>query len=186
MTEELLIDGVLDREGRAYGDQHTTPPIDQPTGPGGITVPVLSAYTGRACTADDLRRLTVAEAREVVRWKLRQMAVRHGISEIDDDAVRLQLLDFAYNSGEALAIRWFQRVLGVPRTGVMDAATVRAANVPDPLRVYAWLNQALVAARLEMVDRATDAAKAGGRGIDAKYEEGLENRALMFSLLEVP
>lgn len=185
MTEDVVVDGVFEKEGDAYADEHSSPPIDQPTGPGGITLPVLSAFRGRSCTVADLKALAVTEAREVVRWKLRQLSLTNRISAVDDEAVRNQLLDFAYNSGGSLAIRWFQRVLGVPRTGIMDAATVAAANAPQA-RAHVLLNQALVAARLQMVDMATDAAKAGRKGIDAKYEEGLENRALRFSALEVP
>lgn len=182
MTEDQMIDAVFVREGSTYEEP---PRIDQPTGPGGITLPVLTAYRGLLSHVQDLRALTVIEAREVVRWDLRRLASQAGINRLEFEPLRLQMIDFAYNSGEGIAIRWLQRVLGVPRTSLMDAETVAAAN--QPIRRWPVLvHQALIAARLEMIDLSTDAFAAGRKGIDKKFEEGLENRALTFSLLEVP
>lgn len=177
MTIDQLIDAIFAQEGDQYGDPHTVPPIDQPTGRGGITLPTLTAYRGRPCTVADLQALSQLEARAIVRWVLDRLLVGWRIAQIAPESLRLQLLDFAYNSGPALAYRWLQRVLRVPRTGRLDAATTAALASQDW-----WLvNQALVAARLQMIDRATD-----GGTIAKRYEEGLENRALSFSLLEVP
>lgn len=174
MTEEQLIDDVFVKE----GDEYAEPPrIDQPTGRGGITLQTLKACRMLPCTVEDLKTLTHQEAREVVRWVLRSLAARTGLSKIEYDPLRFQLLDFAYNSGEGLAIRWLQRVLRVPRTSKMDLLTVRRINEMDPFLVH----QAVIAARLQMIDLSTD-----GTSIDKKYEEGLESRALTFSLLEVP
>lgn len=184
MTEDELVDATFTREGWSYEEP---PKIDQPTGPGGITLPVLQGYRqGKSVTLADLKKLTIVEARAAVKWKLAQISVQHGLDQILFAPVRVQMVDFCYNSGEGLAIRWLQRVLNVPRTSVMDAATVEAVNDPATGRFQIMLNQALIAARLQMIDLATDAAKAGRKGIDAKFEEGLENRALTFSLLVVP
>jgi lysozyme family protein len=183
VTEEQLIDDVFKKEGDRYGDRTTKPPIDQPTARGGIILATLQAYydevqPGRTATVQDLKDLTHAQARDVVRWKLRQIAKRAKLDAIAFDPLRFQMVDFAYNSGEGLAIRWLQRVLRVPRTGRMDAATIARVAAVDP-----WLaHQALIAARLQMIDLSTDP---GGK-VDRKFEEGLENRALTFSLLEVP
>jgi hypothetical protein len=58
----------------------------------------------------------------------------------------------------------------------MDQDTLDSMFSPPRL-----LNQALIAARLEMVDRWTDS------NAQAKmWEEGVESRGLSFSLLEVP
>lgn len=187
ITEERLIDDTFVREGDTYGDEHSHPPIDQPTGRGGITLWTLKAFvvatrSPLAPTVETLQALTHAQAREIVRWQLRQLAQAHGIDQIPFEPLRLQVLDWAYNSGPALAIRWLQRVLGVPRTGRMDPVTVAAVKVPDIARVPVWISESVMAARLRMIDMATDP---GGR-VDHKFEEGLENRALSFSLLEVP
>jgi len=89
--------------------------------------------------------------------------------------LRLQLLDFGYNSGPARAIRWLQRVLNVPRSGQMDATTLTVLG-----RVNAWLvHHALIGARLQMIHRWADAPE------NQKYEVGLETRALSFSQLPV-
>jgi lysozyme family protein len=177
MTLDRVIDDVFAREGDRYADEHTTPPIDQPTGRGGITLETLSAYRGWRCTVDDLKALTHTEARAVVRWLLERLLHEARLSEIPFEPLRLQMLDFAYNSGPALAYRWLQRVLRVPRTGRLDDASLGALYATS-----LWLvHQALIAARLQMIDVSTD-----GTSIDKKYEEGLENRALTFSLLEIP
>ncbi len=182
MTEDALIDDVFEKEGDTYGDEHTKPPIDQPTARGGITLGTLKAFiaaTGSslAPTVTTLKTMTRAQAEVIVQWKLRRDAADHKFDLIEFEPLRLQMQDFAYNSGPGLAIRWLQRVLRVPRTGRMDQDTFVALFAKDP-----WLvNQALVAARLEMVDRWTDG--------DAKakaWEEGVESRGLKFSLLEVP
>lgn len=182
MTEEDLVTAIFAKEGDAYGDQATKPPIDQPTARGGIILATLQQYydetePGRRATVLDLQTMSHAQAREIVRWKLRQLAKRYHLAFIAYEPLRIQMLDFAYNSPAELAIRWLQRVLRVPRTGRMDDATFRALAGSDP-----WLvNEALVAARLRMIDMSTD-----GGSIDKRFEEGLENRAHKFSLLEVP
>lgn len=185
VTEERLIDDVFAKEGDHYGDQTTSPPIDQPTARGGLTLPVVRKYAAAhglpVPTIQTLKDMTHATAREIVRWVLRQLAKQHRIDEIPYQPLRVQVLDFAYNSGPALAIRWLQRVLGVPRTGRMDAVTVAAVLYPDPKRAHLWIHQSLVAARLQMIDMATDSGS-----VSKKFEEGLENRALTFSLLEIP
>lgn len=178
MTEDTLIDSVFDKEGKKYGDQTTIPPIDQPTAAGGIIQATLSDYLGRPATVQELKDLSLGAAREVIRWKLRKLAKASRLELVHFEPLRLQLIDFAYNSGEGLAIRWLQRVLRVPRSSKIDQATLGALEALDP-----WLvNQALVGARLQMIDLATDA----GGSVDKKFEEGLENRAHSFSLLEIP
>lgn len=187
MTRDQFLDLVFVREGDTYGDTQTQPPIDQPTGRGGITLPTLRRYItanpGSALTptVGQLQTLTHAEARKIVAWTFDELAHHTGLAAIAFEPLRLQMLDWGYNSGAALAIRWLQRVLGVPRTGVMDPATVTAVNAPDDRRYFVLLHQAVIAARLEMVDRWTD-----GSAKDKPFEEGVESRAVSFSLLEVP
>jgi lysozyme family protein len=182
MTEDQLVADVFAREGDTYGDTTTHPPIDQPTARGGITLAVLRAFIAAtpsplAGTVTTLKALTREQAEAIVRWNVRTLSAEHKFTSITFEPLRLQVIDFAYNSGAPLAIRWLQRVLRVDRTGVMDASTFAALEGADQ-----WLvNQAYVAARLEMIDRWTDSdaqAKA--------WEEGLESRGLTFSLLEVP
>lgn len=175
MTFDQIVEGVFDKEGRVYAEP---PHIDQPTAPGGLTLPVLSAYLGRQASLVELRALTVATARPVVAWQLQRYLAQTGMAAIAFEPLRLQLLDFGYNSGAALAIRWLQRVLRVPRTSVLDAPTMAAIAAADPFLVH----QALIGARCQMVFGAT---RPGG-SIEHTFEDGLEARTLSFSLLEVP
>lgn len=176
MNEEEFLDNAFLNEGDKYGDQTTRPPIDQPTGRGGITLPVLTEYQKRPATIVELRSLTHLQAREIVRWKFRQLGLQYKISLIRFEPLRLQMLDFAYNSGPFTAVRWLQRVLRVEADGVLGPLTLKSLENSDQ-----WLvNQALIGARLQMIDIWTDhnaRAKA--------WEEGLESRGLRFSLLEV-
>lgn len=180
MTDAQLVEAVFDREGRTYGDQTTHPPIDQPTAPGGIILSTLSDYIGHKATLAELKALTVETARPIVRWKLRQLAKQQQFDLIGFGPLRLQMIDFAYNSGPSLAIRWLQRVLRVPRTGRMDEATFAALS-PVGYETGFLVNQALIAARLQMIDLWTDAVAQR-----KAWEEGLESRGLLFSLLEIP
>lgn len=183
-TLESLVQDIFVKE----GDVYTEPPtIDQPTGRGGITLEVYKRFVLDHGTwsieprpdqlKEGLRTLSRAQAETIVRWYLQTISHQCGLVAITDELVRTQMLDFAYNSGPALAIRWLQRCLRVPRTGVMDARTIQALAHQDGF----LLNQALIAARLQMIDLSTD-----GGSIDKKFEEGLESRALTFSLLDVP
>jgi lysozyme family protein len=177
VTDDLLVNDMFDREGRTYGDQHTNPPIDQPTAPGGIILATLSAYLKRPATLAELRALTVETATPIVRWKLASDTVVYHLDKIPFEPLRLQMLDFCYNSGPATAWKWLQSVLRVEPDGDPGPLTFAALAQYD-----LWLvNAALVGARQQHIDRWTDR--------DARrkvWEEGLENRGFLFSLLEIP
>jgi lysozyme family protein len=182
MTLDDFIEGVFASEGVVYGDRHTVPAIDQPTGAGGVTLQTLRAYVAATgsplpVNVDTLQHLTKVTAAPIVRWKIETDITQYQFDAITFDPLRYQMLDFAYNSGPGTAIRWLQRVLRVPRSSKMDAATLEALRHND-----LWLvNLGLVAARLQMIDMWTDSDK------QAKaWEEGVESRGLRFSLLEVP
>ncbi len=174
---ERIIEGIFEREGDRYGDATTSPPIDQPTGRGGITLDTLSAYLGRPATVDDLKALTHDAAVKIVQWQVDTLVRDQHFDQIADETLRLQMIDFSYNSGPARAIRWLQRVLQVPRTGVFDGPTRLALPASSSFLV----NQALIAARLQMIDLWTDA-----NAQRKAWEEGLESRGLAFSRLEIP
>ena len=187
-TFENIVDDVFVKE----GDKYSAPPAnDQPTARGGITLQTLIDFykvqwpNAPTPTIEDLQRLTHEEARVIVEWKLYQLAAEMRLNTIfkeSDNPLYLLLLDFGYNSGGPRAIRWFQRCLEVPASGEMDIVTVstlmdlrkRVGGSIDRL-----LHQALIAARLQMVDMWADAPE------NRKFEEGLENRVLSFSLLKV-
>lgn len=167
MTEDQFIEATLDREGRQYAEP---PQIDQPTGPGGITLPVLSKWRGRLCTVDDLRTLTVDESRAILRARIRQALSALHFDRIAFEPLRYQMLDYAWNSGEERAVRWLQRTAGLPEaqvTGVVDDRTIAAVQAYPP----ALLNNALAASRAH-------AAWHGGTG--EQFAAGVARRAIEF------
>lgn len=168
MTVDTIIDGIVEREG-GY--------VDHPSDKGGPTKFGITATTlgewrqlHRPATREEVRHLSVAEARQI--YHLRYVR-NPGFERIPFEPLRAQLCDFAVNSGPARAIRWLQRVLQAPETGVLDAATLAELGRHDGRLV----NDALVAGRLYMVDRWTDADRS-----QKVFEEGVESRALEFFL----
>lgn len=182
MTEDQIIDDVFLREGDVYGDEHTTPPIDQPTGRGGIILDTLREYVAATgsdlpVTVDTLKALTHEQATHIVAWKLQRVMWENHLNLITFEPLRLQMLDFCYNSGPRTAWCWLQSVLRVDPDGDPGPLTQAALHQHD-----SWLvNQALVGARLQFIDRWTDK-----KAKNKMFEEGLENRSLLFSLLEIP
>ena len=185
MTEDDLLDAIGQREGRTYAE----PPVtDQPTAAYGLTLPVVQAWFGQhpewapiRATVEILRSMPLTEAREIARWHLRDLGEREGFNQIQDEDLRLQCLDFAFNSGGPRAIRWLQRVLNRPRTGRMDRETIEALTDVHEEDATWFVHHALIAARVQMIHRAV----AEGT-IDKTFESGLLTRALSFSRLEVP
>lgn len=143
MTLDDLVAATLDREGRVY---RAPPGIDQPTAPGGVTLPALTAYRGHPCTVADLEAFTVDDAVGYIQARFQNDLSRLRFDQITYEPLRVQLLDFGYESGEARAVRWLQRVLGLAGpalTGVVDARTLlQLSKLP-----FTLVNNALAGAR---------------------------------------
>src|SRR5262249_20903916 len=121
MTTDDLVEQRLDFEGRVYAEP---PAIDQPTGPGGVTLSTLAAWRRQPVSVADLRALTVDEAALILRAAIQRDLVQYGFDQITFEPLRVQCLDYAWNSGSERAIRWLQRTLGIAEsavTGVFDA-----------------------------------------------------------------
>jgi len=167
VTLDALIAEIIAREGGF---------VDDPADRGGatkygITARVLGEWRRltRAATRAEVQALDLPEATAIYRQRY---VIGPGFDTLPDP-LRVQLVDFGVNSGPARAVRWLQRVLGVPVTGALDAPT-RATLDASPARL---VNDALVAARLYMIDDLTD-----GDPTQKRFEEGLESRALTFFL----
>ena len=173
MTEDQFLDRLGVEEGVVYAEK---PQTDQPTGPYGITLAALTEDRGRPCAVADLKALSAVDAREVARRKIRRDLVKYGFDRLAYEPLRMQMLDFSYNSGEERAIRWLQRATGIALRDTVDAIddllVARLTAIPSVV-----INNALVAARLRMIDDATDTGT-----VAKKFEEGLENRALSFGI----
>lgn len=181
MTEAEVLSTILLNEGGFKND-----PANDPADPTnfGITAQTLGNWRklGRRATVEEVRALTPDEAKQIYRKIfIEDPGFVH--DKVPDEDLRLQLVDFGVNSGPGRAIRWLQRIIECHTTGVMDEETVEAlqqlrnAEGRVGLNLLAIVNDALVAARCYMIDRAVDT-----KLISAKNEEGLESRALSFFL----
>jgi hypothetical protein len=115
---------------------------DNPADPGGptnfgITLATLRAYEGNPnLTADDVKRLTPAVAREIYRtayWNRMQCgALPAGLD--------LEVFDFGVNSGPAESVKTLQGLVGVTQdgsVGPITLAAVRQFNVGDLIGRFA-------------------------------------------------
>lgn len=187
MTDGEIIEELLAREG-GWRDAKARPDgtVDPPTNRG-ITYPTYVEY----CRKHGLGTPSLAEHRQMDPMQAR--AVYTGMFIVDPgfnrenipfEPLRVQLIDFGVNSGPERAIRWLQRVLGVQVDGVFGVNTRHALNMWGAVtsdgvmeQHYRLVNDALVAARSYMIDRAEDQGT-----IRAQDEEGVESRALSFFL----
>lgn len=178
MTEAAIIDAIIAREVRRTRDgvvSYTDNPADKggPTN-WGITAKTLGIYRalGRPATRAEVKALTRDQAAEIYRQIfIKQPGFTAG--RFACEPLRLQLIDFGVNSGPTRAVRWLQRVVRYrPVDGRLTPDLLAHVNgMPGPV-----VNDALVAARLFMVDQTSDAPN------QKQFEEGWENRALEFFL----
>lgn len=122
MTPNDIIDGILIRESALY----TNHPDDK-GGPTmfGITQATLSEWRGHPCTADDVKRLSEREAREIYR---EQYIVRPGFLGIENEAVRTLTVDCAVNHGVKEAVLLLQRAARAFTDGLFGPNTREAVN----------------------------------------------------------
>lgn len=191
MTADEIVDGILAREG-GWRDQVTRPDgtLDPVTNLG-ITLDTLQTYGPSYLRAEGgygIERLRALTREEAAILYTAVYISRPGFTpaNIPFEPLRVQLIDFGVNSGPERAIRWLQRVLGMPKSeinGVLDPKTRERISVV----VGDWfgfddtrgrlVNDALVAARAYMIDQATDQGS-----MRKQDEEGVESRALSFFL----
>ncbi|HYC00452.1 MAG TPA: glycosyl hydrolase 108 family protein [Candidatus Limnocylindrales bacterium] len=174
MTDDEILDAVLAREGGFRAAVRRPDGSIDPDTMYGVTAPVLGEWRklGRPATIAELQAMPISEAREIFRMRY---IIGPGFTPVNVPfaPLREQLIDFGINSGPARAIRWLQRVLGVPETSTLDDRTKRALTA----HAGRLVNDALVAARSYMIDRAVDTG-----AMRKADEEGVESRALSFFL----
>ncbi len=120
--------------------------VNNPKDPGGptkygITLKTLSAWRGKACTASDVRALSLPEASQILRKQYWAPIRGDDLPSGLDHA----LFDYAVNSGPAQAVKTLQRCLGVNADGIMGAQTLNAiASKQEPVALIdALCNQRL-------------------------------------------
>ena len=126
MTDADIIEAIIQREG-GYNDVSG----DEPTN-FGIKLSTLAAWRGTLCTADDVKQLSIGEARAIYRS---QYLVKTGIQRIVNDDVRAAVLDAAVQHGQAEGIRVLQRALGVHDDGILGPVTLTAIPHLDGRRL---------------------------------------------------
>ena len=127
-ADDEMIARVIQREG-GFVDH----PLDRggPTNMG-LTLTTLTLYVKRKTTVDELKALR-KEVAERVYYDI--FIERPGIDQIDSDAVREFVFDEAVNSGPTMAIKHFQRAIGVKDDGVIGPVTIARWHTLVPLNV---------------------------------------------------
>ncbi len=155
ITDEQIIDAILEREG-GYTNR-----ADDPGGPTnhGITQQRLAEWRCRPVTADEVRGLSVEEARTIYRHAYIQGP---GLGKIQDDSLRALLVDCAVLHGPRNAVRFLQRALGVADDGAFGDVTMGALWRLDRKRLL-WLvfaERVMFLGRI-ITDNLTDADRDG-------------------------
>lgn len=114
-----LIDDILRREGGF---------VDHPEDRGGptkygITQATLADWRGETVSAEDVRDLTEAEAREIY---LRLYVRDPRFDRIQHPRLRHLVVDCGVHHGPARAARWLQRAAGVTADGAVGPITLQA------------------------------------------------------------
>ncbi len=168
MTHDETIDAVLRREGGF---------VDHPADRGGptkygVTQDTLSAWRGAPATPADVAGISTAEARRIYK-KLYIQDPR--FDRIDDERLRMLVVDCAVNHGVGWATRRLQEAVGADVDGVVGPLTLSAVNAADPAAVY----RRLLAARCRFYGRliANDPSQAAfAAGWTARLAEFIEEQ----------
>lgn len=161
MTDLEVIDGILDREKRGE------PPWIAPGDRGGRTSWGISERAHpEAWTSGPPTREQAAEI-----YRREYLTPFASLEE----PLREQAIDIGVTSGVGTAWMLIQKVIGVRPDGKPGPITLAALAAAGSARM---INNALVAVRLQFIDKITDA------DVRQKInEEGWENRALVFLVL---
>lgn len=137
-------DEIIRREGSSY----TNDPHDR-GGPTkfGITQATLSWHRGYPVTPDDVKNLTLEEAKAIYR---KRYISGPGFDKLPDGVLQSNLVDFGVMSGPHLATVHLQEILSVPADGVLGPQTLGALQQADLHQVNKQLvtRRCLMAARL--------------------------------------
>lgn len=127
MTDDEILDEIIEREGREY----TNDPSDR-GGPTkfGITLDTLARHRRRLVTAADVAALTEAEARDI--YRIRYI---RPFDPIRDAALRAFLIDAGVQHGTAIAVKLLQDAVGATADGKLGPRTLAALAAAQPARL---------------------------------------------------
>lgn len=129
MTDDDIIAGIIEREG-GYVDH----PLDK-GGPTkfGVTLAALSRYRMTSVSAEDVKQLSVTEAKALYR---QDYIVRPGFDLIEDERLRSLVIDAGVNHGTEAATRMLQKAVGVAVDGVFGLNTANAVKKASPTKLW--------------------------------------------------
>lgn len=137
MSPDSIIDDILRREA-GYVDHAAD--RGGPTNRG-ITLKTLADWRGRPTTAEDVRKLTEVEAREIYRERY---IIEPRLHKVTDPRVRALAVDCAVNHGPRQAVKLLQLAARVFPDGDLGSKTEAAVNRMTPSALYARLCAARV------------------------------------------
>jgi lysozyme family protein len=100
----------------------------------GITIGTLSAWRGKQVTVNDVRNLTLAEAKKIYEH---QYIIQPNFHRIENAFLREVVVDAGVHSGTRTSARWLQRAVGVTADGIIGPITLAAVNRADSRSVAA-------------------------------------------------
>lgn len=161
-TDAEIVDRIIADEG---GERFT----DNPADPGGatkwgITARGLAECWDRMPSREEIRDLTLEDARSFYRWLMEESRV----ARIPNPIVRWVTFDAVVNSGRVQGVKLLQRALGTKPDGVIGPVTLAAVPHLDGAR----LARIALAERMEFYGRlaAGDLTDADRDGIPDRLE----------------
>jgi lysozyme family protein len=164
MTVDDIIDDIIRREGGF---------VDHPADRGGptkygITQATLAEWRGHPVTIEDVKALTVEEARRIYRALYIE---KPGLAALPEP-LRGLVVDTAVHSGVKTAVRLLQKALGVPAMdGILGPATMAAVRNTNA----AWLYRKMLAERIRYLGEVITA-----RPANAVFAKGWMERVAEF------
>lgn len=129
VTDDEIVNAIIQREGDY---------VDHPADKGGptrwgVTLETLTVFRGKACNADDVRHLSVNEARDIYKQKY---IVNAKFGQLKDDRLKAFVIDSAVNHGIVMAVKLLQRAVGVPDDGILGPVTLEAIEEKGSIKTH--------------------------------------------------
>lgn len=135
----------------------------------GVTLSTFRSFYGSNKTVDDLKKLTDQQWLYIFLTGYWNKCMA---SQINNQSIANIIVDWAWGSGPATAIKKVQALVGTDVDGIAGPKTIAAINKKDPKRLF----NAIKSARIEFVENLVKL-----RPKDAKFLKGWESRINSFS-----
>ena len=135
----------------------------------GVTLSTFRSFYGSNKTVDDLKKLTDQQWLYIFLTGYWNKCMA---SQINNQSIANIIVDWAWGSGPATAIKKVQALVGTDVDGIAGPKTIAAINKKDPKRLF----NAIKSARIEFVENLVKL-----RPKDAKFLKGWKIRINSFS-----